>query len=398
METNFWKKLARPILALSPMDGVTDAPFRRITAKYGKPDIHFTEFTNVEGLARNAAVMLDDFIYSEAERPVIAQIYGSEPESFYKIAVLVCALGFDGVDINMGCPAKKVAARGCGAGLIRTPDLAKEIIRQVKRGVRDWSEGLEIEALGLKPRMKMKIDAMNRRRIESDYNLDTPPDYFLNSKRERYSIPVSVKTRIGYDSVTVEDWVRHLLEEEPVAISIHGRTLKQMYTGEADWDAIARAAEIIKPTGTLVLGNGDLNSYQDIIKKIELSRVDGVLIGRGAMGNPWIFSRKEEVRKHFAMAQTFSDCTSHETKNTNEANGETFQRINLEQRFEVLIEHAHQFESVKGLDRFAAMRKHFGWYCKGLPGAAELRNQLFKTKSPQEVESILDSYRKRWVP
>jgi len=112
MNDTFWQKITKPIIALSPMDGVTDAPFRFIAAKYGRPDIHFTEFTNVEGLSRNAAIMLDDFLYSEIERPVIAQIYGSEPESFYKVAVLVCELGFDGIDVNMGCPAKNVASRG----------------------------------------------------------------------------------------------------------------------------------------------------------------------------------------------------------------------------------------------------------------------------------------------
>jgi len=367
MQNTFWHRIPKPIIALSPMDGVTDAPFRFISAKYGRPDIHFTEFTNVEGLTRNAAVMLDDFLYSEIERPVIAQIYGSEPESFYKIAVLVCELGFDGIDVNMGCPAKNVAARGCGAALIRNPPLAKEIIRQVKRGVQDWSEGRNIEDLGLKPRMSLKVRRMNLGRI----GVETLP--------ERKLIPVSVKTRIGYDSIVVEDWVKHLLEEEPVAISLHGRTLKQMYQGFADWDAIARAAEIIHQTPTLVLGNGDLEDMDGVIRRVRQTGVDGVLLGRGAIGNPWVFAEKEKVKALLAG----EDDANFEIKT-----------VDLAVRFQVLLEHARRFEEIKGGDRFAAMRKHFGWYCKGMPGAAELRGQMFRTKSSSEVEKVLEDYLK----
>ncbi len=365
MPNFFWNNITKPIIALSPMDGVTDAAFRFIAAKYGRPDIHFTEFTNVEGLARNAAVMLDDFIYSEIERPVIAQIYGSEPESFYKIAVVACELGFDGIDINMGCPAKNVAARGCGAALIRNPPLAKQIIREVKRGVDDWVDGRSVEDLGLKPRMPLKVRRMNRERVGNE------------RVEERRPLPVSVKTRIGYDSVVIEDWVRHLLEEEPVAISIHGRTLKQMYTGSADWEAIARAAEVIHQTETLVLGNGDLNSLEEVVEKFRMSRVDGVLLGRGAMGNPWIFREKERVKELLAMGSGADFPNNY---------------VGLTERFEVLLEHSRYFEKLKGTDRFAAMRKHFAWYCKGIPRAAELRGKMFQTKSAREVEDVVKDY------
>lgn len=366
----FWKNLERPIIALSPMDGVTDAAFRFITAKYGAPDIHFTEFTNVEGLARNAAVMLDDFLYSEIERPVVAQIYGSELESFYKIAVVVCELGFDGIDINMGCPAKKVANRGCGAGLIRNPSLAKQIISKVKQGVQDWYDGKSITDLGLKPRMVHRVYDMNRRRMGRD------------SVEERRLLPVSVKTRLGFQEVVIEDWVEQLLEEEPACISIHGRTLKQMYSGEADWEAIGRAAEIIRPTGTVVLGNGDLTSLKDMVAKIQSSGVDGVLLGRGSMGNPWIFGQNFEVRQVVRQGRPWED-------------GEP--EIDFLTRFAVLMEHAKYFEQVRGVQRFTAMRKHFGWYCKGMPQAAELRNRMCQTQNSQEVANILEEYQKKFL-
>lgn len=371
---NFWQQLEKPILALAPMDGVTDAAYRYITAKHGSPDIHFTEFTNVEGLARNAAVMLTDFIYSETERPVVAQIYGSEVESFYKIAIVVCELGFDGIDINMGCPAKKVAARGCGAGLIRTPELAKDIVRAVKQGVVDWVNGKSIEDLGFKLRMKKRVEEMNVARIGAA------------RLQQRRTLPISVKTRIGYDSVVVEDWVKHLLEVEPVAISIHGRTLKQMYTGQADWEAIARAAELIHQTDTLVLGNGDLNTVSDVVEKLRLSQVDGVLLGRGSMGNPWIFSHKEEVRN--ILNKTKNSVLSSAFPSISEPD------ISAEQRFAVLLEHARYFEQVKGRERFSAMRKHFGWYCKGMPQASLLRNRMCQTKSSEEVAQVLQEYRR----
>ena len=116
---NFWRNIAKPIIGLAPMDGVTDASFRYITAKHGAPDVTLTEFVNIQSAFHSPHTLIKDFIYSEIERPVVAQIYGKTPELFYKVAHIVCELGFDGLDINMGCPAKKVAAGGCGAAARR---------------------------------------------------------------------------------------------------------------------------------------------------------------------------------------------------------------------------------------------------------------------------------------
>ncbi|MCK5616677.1 tRNA-dihydrouridine synthase family protein, partial [Candidatus Pacearchaeota archaeon] len=210
MGKGFWSKLQKPIIGLSPMDGVTDAAFRYMSAKYGKPDVTYTEFVNVEGLARGAVSMLDHFIYSKIERPIIAQIYGIECESFYKVALMCCYLGFDGIDINMGCPANKVARRNSGAGLIRVPDQAKKIIRTVKQATKDWAEGITLEKAELRPKLINALKEMSPK---------TGP---------RKELPVSVKTRMGVDSIIAEEWVKHLLEEKPVTIAMHGRTLKQM--------------------------------------------------------------------------------------------------------------------------------------------------------------------------
>src|SRR5207244_9247591 len=132
---NFWQTIPKPIIGLSPMDGVTDASFRVSTAKHGGPDVTFTEFVNVEAAFFAPHTLLKDLTYTDIERPVIAQIYGHTPELFYKVAHLVCELGFDGLDINMGCPAKKVAANGSGAALIRTPELARMVIQRARPGI-----------------------------------------------------------------------------------------------------------------------------------------------------------------------------------------------------------------------------------------------------------------------
>ncbi|MBI2351502.1 MAG: tRNA-dihydrouridine synthase family protein [Deltaproteobacteria bacterium] len=237
---NFWQKIDKPVIGLSPMDGVTDASFRFITARHGGPDVTFTEFVNVETAFFAPHTLIKDLAYSEIERPVVAQIYGHTPELFYQVAHIVCELGFDGLDINMGCPAKKVAAKGSGAALILNPELARSIIRTAGQGIKHWREGQTLCDLKINPELIETIRISNRLRT----GLETPP--------RRRLIPVSVKTRLGYDHIVVEEWIQTLLEEKPAVISLHGRTLKQMYKGNADWEAIARAVNISKNSGTLI--------------------------------------------------------------------------------------------------------------------------------------------------
>ncbi len=133
---NFWQSLTRPVIGMAPMDGVTDATFRHTVAMHGKPDVSFTEFTHVHDVCRGPEFLLDSLIYHEAERPIVAQLYGKEPDLFYQAAHAVCELGFDGLDINMGCPSRSVASSGSGAGLIRTPDVAQAIMQACPTGDR----------------------------------------------------------------------------------------------------------------------------------------------------------------------------------------------------------------------------------------------------------------------
>lgn len=344
------------------MDGITDASFRFITAKHGGPDVTFTEFVNVEAAFHAPQTLIRDLTYSEIERPVVAQLYGHTPELFYKVAHIVCALGFDGLDINMGCPAKKVAAKGSGAALIRTPELARTIIQNVQRGIHDWCDGQTLAELGMDPELNARIELANRL-------------HGTETTSKRCSIPVSVKTRIGYDSVVVGEWIQTLLAENLAAVTLHGRTLKQGYKGDACWDAIGHAVEIAKNSTTLILGNGDVKDAATVCRRVGETGVDGILLGRAAQGNPWIFRAKDQ------MKHAICDATSVATDSPR-----------LEERFRVLLEHSRHFEKHSMFRSFVGMRKHLAWYCYDSPGAAELRAQMVRTSRIEEVVQCLSAY------
>ena len=361
---SFWHNITKPIIGLSPMDGVTDASFRWIAARHGGPDITVTEFTNVDAAIHAPHTLIRDFTYSEIERPIIAQIYGNKPELFYQAAHVVCELGFDGLDINMGCPAKNVAASGSGAALIRTPELAREIIQRTRQGIDHWVAGQTLDDLGLRQKLRETVKTSNQQRS----GWETPP--------ARRPIPLSVKTRIGYDQVVIDDWIANLLAEKPAAISIHGRTLKQGYKGDADWDAIARAVEIAKPTPTLILGNGDLRDMTDVYRRVRQYGVDGVLLGRAAEGNPWILKAKEHLKE--ALRDDVPPAPS--------------EPIGLAERFSVIVEHAHHFETYVQERSFVGMRKHLIWYCRDFRGAAELRTKMVRVNGTADVIQCLRDY------
>lgn len=315
MSRNFWKQLSKPVFVLAPMADVTDAAFRRIIAKYGKPDVVWTEFVSCDGLeSAGRERLLRDLEYTEGERPIVAQIFGAHIDNFKKTAELVRDLGFDGIDINMGCPEKNIQKQGSCAALIKVPELAKEIIQATKEG-----------AGGL---------------------------------------PVSVKTRIGYHKNEIETWLPALLEAEPAAITFHARTKKEMSDVPARWDVVARAVEIRNElkSDTLILGNGDVKNLTDAKRKVEETGVDGVMIGRGIFGNPWLFSERET-------------------------------EPGLEEKFRVMLEHTYLFEELfSGVKNFAIMKKHYKAYVEGFPGAKELRVKLMETNSAKEVECIIQDF------
>ncbi|MEK7634054.1 MAG: tRNA-dihydrouridine synthase family protein [Patescibacteria group bacterium] len=289
------------------MDGITDAPFRYITDIYGKPDIIYTEFISVKGLILGKQSIQRMLLRHKTKTKTVAQFFGCEPEYFYQAAQVALEKGFDGVDINMGCPDKSVFNRGSGAGLILQPKLAKEIILSVKKAVQ------------------------NR-------------------------IPVSVKTRTGYKIPQTKEWISSLLEAEPDVICIHGRTFTQKYSGHADWSQIGIAADLAKKTKTKIFGNGDIKSRDQALQKIKEYNLAGVLIGRAALGNPWIFK---------GVVPTTQD------------------------RFKVLLEHCKKFTEFFPKSDFSIMRKHLAWYVKDFPHAAEVRNELMQVNNIEDVKKIL---------
>lgn len=347
---SFWHTYKNPILGLSPMDGVTDQPYRAIQKKYGNPDVVYTEFTNVEGMCHGASRLLRDFMYDETQRNIVAQIYGVTPNYFRQVATVVSELGFDGVDINMGCPAKNVASSGAGAALITTPELAKKIIQATQAGIEDYLNGKRTKDC---PDITPTITAVVEKRAAQ------LPKHI----QERTYIPLSVKTRVGFHQPVTEEWITFLLELEPAVIALHGRTLKQHYSGSASWEEIAKAAEIAKDTHTLILGNGDITTHQDALDHIIQYKVDGVLIGRGSFGNPGIF--QPTISSHMP-----SLCT-------------------------IALEHCYLYEETYGNDErytFLPMRKHLGWYIKGIDNAKEIRIKLFQANSPEDVKTIFKEY------
>ena len=345
---NIWQQLSKPIVGLSPMDDISDAAFRSVVCKYAKPDVLYTEFVNVDSILHAKEQIINKLLYTKAQRPIIAQFFGIDPKLFQYAAVVAMELGFDGIDINMGCPSKNVAQRGAGASLIKTPELAVEIINATRQAIMEHAAGSQLE---LPSGIRSKIEATKERLIEMGNNVISTGE-----------IALSLKTRIGYSSNEIDTWIPALVSVKPDCIAIHGRSLKQMYTGKADWDAIKHAGQIIRSASTdiCVLGNGDCQNYDQGRILAETNGLDGVLIGRASLGNPWCFRT-----------------------GTSE--------IILSEKFEAILFHARLYESLNPANMLP-LRKHLAWYISGIEGAAKLRSALVHITSVSEVEKILQEY------
>ena len=234
---------------MAPMFGATDSAFRQLIAKIGKPDLMFTEFTNVQALFSPDETAVQQLTYTAKEQPLIAQIWGLDPELFEELADFIAGAGFAGVDINFGCPEKAVVKKGAGGALIDNPDLAGQMIQAALKG------------------------AAGR-------------------------IPVSVKTRLGNKTIVTETWFKFLLNFDLAAISVHCRTAKAMSTGPAHWeeiDKIVKLRDQLKST-TLIIGNGDIFSREIAGQRIKETKIDGVMIGRGVFHDPYIFNPKDSIK------------------------------------------------------------------------------------------------------
>ncbi|MFN3188506.1 MAG: tRNA dihydrouridine synthase [Candidatus Paceibacteria bacterium] len=359
-KTNIWQQLPKPFFAVAPMADVTDAAFRQMIAKYSAharadgtvrgPDVMWTEFVSADGLTlapeEGRKKLMADLLYTEAERPVVAQLFTRHPSHMENIAKLCLELGFDGVDINMGCPAGAIIDQGCGAAMIKTPEIAREVIQAAKRG----------------------------------------------AKSDEGGIPVSVKTRLGYNTDQVEEWIPVLLAEQPAALTVHARTRKDMSKVPARWERLQRVVEfrnILSP-GTKIIGNGDVLSMEDGRQKAELSGVDGVMVGRALFGNPWFFHPHRQLPLRLSALPTHG--VERDTIVHTDTSGYNVGYISLAERLTVLVEHSKLFTQLLPHKNFSVMKKHFKAYVGGFPGAVELRMRLMEQETPEAVEKVINKY------
>jgi tRNA-dihydrouridine synthase len=323
---NFWQQFKGPVFSLAPMEDVTDTVFREVVMAMAAPEklhVVFTEFTSVEGMNHPVGRerVSERLIVNDSERDLlkklnvklVAQIWGRNPEVYHRVAKYITEnYEFDGLDINMGCPVKKVFKIGACSALIGEPSLAKEIIQATK---------------------------------------------------EATHLPVSVKTRTGIKEHQTEEWIAELLEVEPAAIILHGRTQRMQSEGDASWEEIRKAVQLrnqLKPHISFH-GNGDVFSYERGLKRIEESGVDGIMIGRGIFQNPWFFDpEKTEIPK--------------------------------EERIDKLLEHTRLFEKTWSPHKnFNILKRFYKIYLNSFPGAAKMRADLMEIKDYGEVYSYFSS-------
>ena len=331
--SNFWQQVLRPIIALAPMEDVTDTVFREVIRSVSDPEVLnvlFTEFTSTDGLCNEAGrkAVSSRLVVSDTERQwltrtntrLVAQIWGSDPEKFRLSAELITSMNqFDGIDINMGCPVKKVVKNKSCSALINYPDLAREIIAATKAGTK---------------------------------------------------LPVSVKTRLGFNEVITEKWIGELLAENPAAITIHGRTQKMLSNGAAMWDEIGKAAQLRNSmkSDTLVLGNGDVDSYSTALSHVQLYGVDGVMVGTGVFRNPWMFNKTQA-------------------------------EISLDMRLELIKKHIRLYDTVwQDRQNFNVLKRFFKIYINGFDGAAHWRDQLMHTTNCKEALEVIEKMENTQMP
>lgn len=316
---------------VAPMADVTDTAFREMIAKYsrmgkvgGGPQVMWTEFVSADGLSSEGREVLKrDLEYTEGERPIVAQLFTSNPDTMRKAAKLCRELGFDGIDINMGCPDKSIEKQGAGSKMITTPRKAQEVIRAAREGAGD--------------------------------------------------MPVSVKTRIGFNKIEYREWLPYILDLNVPVLTLHLRTRKELSLVPAHWELAQDIQEFVtnycKEYGLkkpLLIGNGDIKSVREGKEKARASSFDGVMIGRGIFGTPWFFD--EEV---FEKGKT------------------------VEEKLLISLEHVKLFEKKLGdIKSFAIMKKHYKAYCNGFDGAKELRIKLMEAKDSTEIEEIIMDFLK----
>lgn len=298
-------------MILAPLDGVTDTVFRQIVASAGRPDVFFTEFVPTDAILSPAQdkVIAKSLTFTKAEKPIVAQIWGSDPEKFYESAKIIAKLGFDGIDINMGCPDHSTIKKGACSALIKNPKLAREIIAATVKG----SNGL----------------------------------------------PVSVKTRIGFEIIETRKWVETLLATPIAALTLHLRTVHEMSKVPAHWEEIEKVVNIKNKlkSKVLIIGNGDVKTLKEAKDKCLKYGIDGVMMGRAIFDNVWLFNDSIDIIK-----------------------------VTPRQKIALLLNHLELFKKTfKNARHFELMKKFVKCYVNNFDGASDNRVGLMKTKSLVEL-------------
>jgi tRNA-dihydrouridine synthase len=309
---SFWQQLPKGFTVLAPMDDVTDVIFRQLVADVAAPEVLFTEFVSTDGLqsAGRERTMERLRVEPDLSRPLVVQIWGSDPEKYRQTAQDVAQMGFAGIDINLGCPEKGIVARGCCGGLIGQNDRVADIIAATKEGAPN--------------------------------------------------LPVSVKTRIGLRTIITEEWASFLLQQDITALTMHGRTVKEMSKVPAHWDEIAKVVQLRDQLAvkTVIIGNGDVRDRAHGDQLVAETGVDGIMIGRGIFHDIFAFAQNPH-------------------------------RPTPQERITVLRRHLDLYEQWGSTKPFHVLKKFFKVYVAEWPGAAELRAQLMDATSVDEIRTVL---------
>jgi tRNA-dihydrouridine synthase len=348
---SFWHDLPRPFFVLAPMEAVTDVVFRHVVAQAGAPDVWFTEFTNATGWAHAGDKAIGGrLVKTDDEQPIVAQLWGSDPGSMEKLAQHCALIGYDGIDINMGCPDQSAIKSGGGAGMILNPENAAAIIAAAKTS----------------------------------------------------GLPVSVKTRLGYTHIDEwRDWIAHILKQDIVNFTIHLRTKKEMSKVPAHYELIADIKQLrdeIAPQ-TLLTINGDIRDRTHGLELVEKYGVDGIMIGRGIFMNPFAFSHTENTEGDSTVVTRVAEGEVQPAKVLNETetftarNGDSRNNSRIHDRLNLLHLQLDLYDQYSGQTKrpYETLKRFFKIYIRDFADASELRDKLMHTTSTDEARQIIST-------
>jgi len=346
---NFWQKLNKPILALAPMAGVTDIAFRQMCKKFGA-DVIYTEFASADALVYKSKKTLEMIRFTEDERPVVVQIFGNQPEMFARAGKILESLGFDGIDINFGCPAYKVVRHGGGVSLMKEPNRCAELVQAL------------IENVSIP--VSIKIRASIKKNSSPKKIKRTTDHGFIEGQLEKTIDPTDCGPNNDLNEITALDLVQTIKHLPLAAIMLHARSFERPFDGLPNIDIVKQVRKI---WNKVLLYNGGITTPEIAKTMLTETGVDGVGIARGAWGKPWLFQQT----KNLLATGKYNEFDSEQIKN-------------------FIIEHASIAFGEKGQRGLIELRKHLSWYVKGWPEAKQLRDQLVRINSLEEIKKILN--------